>query len=156
MPIYLLLTAGKMPWETTVIIIFVNFAALPECSCIRVFSKSFIYHGALTTAWFKPGWLISNEIRYADYQFRWNIFCDKTKLGLKKSGRKWTRKMKLNHFGQLIPCYCLGLVIWCFSSLPARNRSLEKDMSKQIVVKLSIPYTNRCLAQDLFCHRIAI
>ena len=110
MPMYLLLTAGQMLWYTTVIIIFVNFAALSECSFIRVLSKLFIYNGAFTTAWFKPRWLISNEIRYADYQFRWNIFCDKTKLDLKKSGRNWTRKMKWNYFSQLIPCYCVGLV----------------------------------------------
>ena len=83
MPMYLLFTAGQMPWDKTVIIIFVNFAALSEFSCIRVLSELFIYNGAFTTAWFKPGWLISNEIQYADNQFRWNIFCDKTKLDFK-------------------------------------------------------------------------
>ena len=80
MPMYLLLTAGQiigMPWNTTTVItIFVNFAALSECSCIRVLSKLFIYNGAFTTAWFHAGWLVSNETRYDDYQFRWNIFYD--------------------------------------------------------------------------------
>ena len=157
MPMYLLLTAGQMPWDTTVIIIFVNFAALSECSCIRVLSKLFIYNGAFTTAWFKPGWLISNEIRYADYQFRWNIFCDKMKLDFKNwAGEtergKWNEIISVNLFRVTV----WGWYIWCFSSLPARNRSLEKDMSKQIVVKLYSPYTNRCLDQNLFCHRIAI
>ena len=134
-----------MPWDTTVIIIFVNFAALPECSCIRVLSKLFIYNGAFTTAWFKPGWLISNEIQYADYQFRWNIFCDKTKLDFKKAGEtergKWNEIISVNLFRVTV----WGWYIWCFSSLPARNRSLELDMPEQIVVKLYSPYTNRCL-----------
>ena len=34
-------------WDTTLIIIFVNFAALPECLCIGVLSKSFIYNAHL-------------------------------------------------------------------------------------------------------------
>ena len=67
---------------------------LPECSCIRVLSKLIIYNVVFTTAWFKPGWLISNEIRYDNYQFRWNIFCDKTKL---EGMRNWTREMKWNY-----------------------------------------------------------
>ena len=104
----------------TVIVIFVNFAALPERSC-----KLFIYNDAFTTTWFKPGWLISNEIRYADYQFRWNIFCDKTKLDFNKAGQtelgKWNEIISVNLFRVTV----WGWYVWCFSSLPARNRSLS-------------------------------
>ena len=129
-----------MPWDTTVIIIFVNFAALSECSCIRVLSKLFIYNGAFTTAWFKPRWLISNEIRYTDYQFRWNIFCDKTKLDFKKAGEtergKWNEIISVNVFRVTVWGWC----IWCFTSLPARNRSLGKD--------------SICLNKKWLCHTV--
>ena len=121
-----------MPWDTTVIINFVNFATLSEYLCIRVFSKLFICNGAFTTAWFRPGWLISNEIRYADYQFRWNILCYKMKPDFKNWAGE-TKRGKLNEIisVNLFRVTVWGWYIWCFSSLPARNRSLEKDMSKQ-------------------------
>ena len=54
-----------------------------------------------------------------------------------------------------VSVFTYAYFITCFSSLPARNRSLELDMPEQIVVKLCSPYTNRCFG-PLFCHRIAI
>ena len=44
-----------------------------------------------------------------------------------------------------VSVFTYAYFITCFSSLPARNRSLELYMPEQIVVKLCSPYTNRCL-----------
>ena len=77
-----------MPWDTTVIIIFVNFAALSECSCIRVLSKLFIYNGAFTTAWFKDDlfpmkydMLITNFVEiYFVTKWNWILKTEREKL----------------------------------------------------------------------------
>ena len=74
--------------------------------------------------------------------------------------RNWIKKkkqQKLNEeiwneiiSGNLFRVAVWGWNIWCFISLPARNRSLEKAMSKQIMIDLYIPYMYRCLKQDYF------
>ena len=62
--------------------------------------------------------------------------CDKTKLDFKKAGEtergKWNEIISVNLFRVTV----WGWYIWCFTSLPARNRSLGTDMSKHLVVKL--------------------
>ena len=158
---YLLLTAGQMPWDTTVIIIFVNFAALSECSCIRVLSKLFIYNGAFTIAHLQlrdssPDDLFPMKYDMLITNFVEIYFVTKRNWILRTEREKLNEENEMKLFQSTYSVLLCGVGTFDVSVHYQQEIDPWRKMSKQIVVKLYNPYTNRCLDQDLFCHRIAI